>query len=165
MDYSLPGTSVHGIFHWSCHFLLQRIFPTQGLTHSSGFPGGSDSKESACNAGDPGSVLGLGWSLGEGNGYPSIFLAEEFHGERSLVGYSSRGYKELDKTERLTHKLFHWQVDSLLLNHLGGPHSFVTDTQSRAKDINGINKMICLSKHTYRKISINKNYKCPKNTY
>ena len=35
-----------------------------------GFPGGSDSKESACNAGDPSSVLGLGRSSGEGNNYP-----------------------------------------------------------------------------------------------
>ena len=37
---------------------------------SMGFPAGSDSKESACNAGDPGSVLGSGKSTGEGNGYP-----------------------------------------------------------------------------------------------
>ena len=35
-----------------------------------GFPGESDSKESAYNAGDPGSIPGLGRSPGEGNGYP-----------------------------------------------------------------------------------------------
>ena len=37
---------------------------------------GSDSKESACNAGDPGSILGSGRSHGEGNGYltPSILV-------------------------------------------------------------------------------------------
>ena len=34
------------------------------------FPGGSDSKASACNAGDPGSIPGLGRSPGEGNSYP-----------------------------------------------------------------------------------------------
>ena len=33
-----------------------------------GFPGGSDSKESAWNAGDPGSIPGLGKPSGEGNG-------------------------------------------------------------------------------------------------
>jgi hypothetical protein len=33
------------------------------------FPGGSDGKESACNAGDVGSIPGLGRS-DEGNGYP-----------------------------------------------------------------------------------------------
>ena len=35
-----------------------------------GFPGGSVVKESACNAGDPGSVPGLGRSPGEGNSNP-----------------------------------------------------------------------------------------------
>ena len=35
-----------------------------------GFPGGSDGKESACNAGDVGSVPGLGRSPGEGDGNP-----------------------------------------------------------------------------------------------
>ena len=34
-----------------------------------GFPGDSDGKESACNAGDPGLIPGLGRSPGEGNGY------------------------------------------------------------------------------------------------
>ena len=35
-----------------------------------GFPGGSTGKESACDAGDLGSIPGLGRSSGEGNGYP-----------------------------------------------------------------------------------------------
>ena len=35
-----------------------------------GFPGGSDSKESSCNAGDLGLIPGLGRFPGEGNGYP-----------------------------------------------------------------------------------------------
>ena len=35
-----------------------------------GFPGGSGGKESACNAGDLGSITGLGRSPGEGNGSP-----------------------------------------------------------------------------------------------
>ena len=35
-----------------------------------GFSGGSDGKESICNAGDPGFIPGSGRSLGEGNGYP-----------------------------------------------------------------------------------------------
>ena len=33
-----------------------------------GFPGGSDSKESVCNSGDSGLILGLGRAPGEGNG-------------------------------------------------------------------------------------------------
>ena len=55
-----------------------------GITFG-GFPGGSVSKESACHAGDPGSVPGLGRSPEEGNGYP-VFLPGEFHGQKSLVG-------------------------------------------------------------------------------
>ena len=35
-----------------------------------GFSGGSDGKESACNAGDPGSIPGLGKPPGEENGKP-----------------------------------------------------------------------------------------------
>ena len=35
-----------------------------------GFPDSSVGKESACNAGDPGSILGSGRSTGEGIGYP-----------------------------------------------------------------------------------------------
>ena len=34
------------------------------------FPGGSTGKESACNAGDPGLIPGLGRSPGEEKGYP-----------------------------------------------------------------------------------------------
>ena len=44
-----------------------RWCPVVGASHS---PGDSDSKESACNAGDPGSISGLGRSLAEGNGSP-----------------------------------------------------------------------------------------------
>ena len=40
------------------------------ITTLSGFPGGSAGKESTCNAGDLGSVPGLGRSPGEGKGYP-----------------------------------------------------------------------------------------------
>ena len=40
------------------------------LTYSLDFPGGSDSKVPAYNAGDPGSIPGLGRSPGEGNGNP-----------------------------------------------------------------------------------------------
>ena len=63
-----------------------------------GFSGGSDGKESACNAGDPGSIPGSGRSPGEGNGNP-VFLPGEFQGQKSLKDYSPWGCKELDATE------------------------------------------------------------------
>ena len=62
--------------------------------------GGSDGKESACNAGDPGLSPGSERSPGEGNGYPvQHFCLEIPHGQRSLVGYSPWGSKESDMTE------------------------------------------------------------------
>ena len=107
-----------------------------------GFPGSSAGKESACNAGDPGSISGLGSSPGEGNSYPlqyswaslvtqmvknlpamqenwvqslgqedslekgmathSLFLPGEFHGQRSLAGYSLWGRKESYMNEQLS---------------------------------------------------------------
>ena len=51
------------------------------------FLGGSDGKESACNAGDPGSIPGSGRSPGES------------HGQRSLTSNSPWGHKEADMTE------------------------------------------------------------------
>ena len=66
------------------------------------FPGGSDGKESACNAGDLGSIPGLGRSPGEGNGNPLQYSGlDNPHGWSSLAGYSPWGHKESDTTERL----------------------------------------------------------------
>ena len=48
--------------------LVENVFVT--ISWKSGFPGGSDGKASVCNAGDPGSIPGLGRSPGEGNGSP-----------------------------------------------------------------------------------------------
>ena len=57
-----------------------------------GFPGSSAGKESACNAGDPGSIPGLGRSPAEGNGDPfQLFLPGKSHGQRSIMGYSLHG--------------------------------------------------------------------------
>ena len=61
-------------------------------------PDGSDGKESACKAGDLGSIPG------EGSGYPLHYSClGELHGQRSLAGYSPWQLKELDMTEQLMH--------------------------------------------------------------
>ena len=57
------------------------------------FPGGSDSKASVYNAGDPGSIPGSGRSPGEGNGNPLQYYC--------LEGYNPWGHKESDMTEQL----------------------------------------------------------------
>ena len=68
-----------------------------------GFPGGSDGKESPCNAGDPGSTPGSGRSPGKENGNLLQYFAVKSHGQRSLACYSPWGHKELDMTELLTY--------------------------------------------------------------
>ena len=56
------------------------------------FPGGSDGKASACNAGDLGSIPGLGRCPGEGNGNPLQVCGDDLDSEvvmrGSLVGLS-----------------------------------------------------------------------------
>ena len=64
-----------------------------------GFPGGSDGKESACNAGNPGSILGQEDPLEKEMTTHPVFLPGEFHGQRSTFRYSPWGGKESDMTE------------------------------------------------------------------
>ena len=53
-----------------------------------GFPGGSDGKESSCNAGELGLIPGLGRSPGGGPGNPLQYSClENPHGQGSLLGY------------------------------------------------------------------------------
>ena len=77
--------------------------PKQCSSSLGGVLDGSDTKESACKAGDLGSTPWLG-------GYPwrreqlptPVFLPGESHGQRSQVGYSPWGHKESDTTERFS---------------------------------------------------------------
>ena len=72
----------------------QKVFQTPNLLPAKisiipilvfGQSGGSDGKESACSAGDTGSIPGLGRSPGEGNGNPFQYsCVEKSHGQRSL---------------------------------------------------------------------------------
>ena len=77
--------------------LLKIVWYFGGTRLNKGFPGSSDSKDSACNAGKTSSIPGLGRSPGEGNDY-SLLLPGEFHGQKRLAGYSPRGCKESDMT-------------------------------------------------------------------
>ena len=69
-----------------------------------GFPGGSDGKESACNAGDLGLIPGLGRSPWRREWLPiPVFWPGGFHGL-----YSPWGHKELDTTDD-----FHFSPDDV----------------------------------------------------
>ena len=68
-------------------------------------PGGSDGKESACNAGEPGSIPGLGRAPGEGNDNPFQYSCLEKSTDRGAwLGRGSIrwGHNESDTTEWLT---------------------------------------------------------------
>ena len=69
-----------------------------------GLPDSLNGKGSACNAGDLGLIPGSGRSPGEGHGNlpTSVFLPGGFHKQRSLMGYSPEGRKEVDTTEQLS---------------------------------------------------------------
>ena len=89
-----------------------------GQRSSLGFPGGSDGKESACKAEDPGSIPGLGSSPGEENGYPLQYsclensinrgdLCAATWGHKEWVAFvgshgATWGHKELDTTEQIS---------------------------------------------------------------
>ena len=94
-------------------FLGQEDLLKKGwATHSSilGFPVAQAGKESACNAGDLGSIPGLGRSPGEGNGYPLQYS-----------GLENLGHKELDTTERLS--LHNWKLKEIIYK-MPGTFSF-----------------------------------------
>ena len=61
-----------------------------------GFPGGSDGKESTCNAGELGSIPGLRRYPGGGKGYPL-----QYSGLENSMDYPW-GHKESDTTELLS---------------------------------------------------------------
>ena len=118
MDCSLPvyrcqgtGSSVHGI-------LQARVLEWVAISFSRGSSWPRDRTQVSCNAvgfftvNTPGSQNNLGpanlWggsgrSPGEGNGNPLQYSGlENPHGQRSLVGCSLWGCRELDRTERLS---------------------------------------------------------------
>ena len=67
------------------------------------FPGGSEGKASACNAGDLGSIPGSGRSPGEGNGNPLQYSCLENPTDRGAWWTTVHGIAESDTTEQL-----HW---------------------------------------------------------
>ena len=71
-----------------------------------GFPGGSDSKESACNAGDPRSTPGSGRSPGERNGYLLQYFCLEnpmANGDRQAIIHGGHEVSDMCVSEQLTH--------------------------------------------------------------
>ena len=81
-----------------------------------GFPGGPDSIKSDCIAGDLGFDPWVGKIPQRREWQPNpVSLPGEFHGQRSLVGYSPWGCEELDITDQLTHTHTHTHTSALSL--------------------------------------------------
>ena len=64
-----------------------------------GLPRYLSGKESTCNAGDMGTIPGLGRYPGEGNGNSLQYSCLRTPAQRRLVGYSPHDHKKLDTTE------------------------------------------------------------------
>ena len=87
-----------------CSFLTLSLrvfffFFLEYVLHFYGLPGGSDSKESACNVGYPSLIPELGRSPDVGNSNPLQYSCGKCHGQKSPAGYSPWGCKESDMTE------------------------------------------------------------------
>ena len=72
-----------------------------------GFPGGSDNKQSACNAGDQGSIPGLGRPPGEGNGNPLQYYCLENPVDRGAMRATVHGVAEWGTAQQLNHHHHH----------------------------------------------------------
>ena len=94
-DFTIERNKPNSLTQNSTSFLLSPI----NLCKS--FPGGSDGKASACNAGDPGSIPGLGQSPGEGKGNPLQYSCLENPADGGACQATVHGVAESDMTEQL----------------------------------------------------------------
>ena len=113
------------------HFIMTWSYWNRGpLYLSVGFSGGSEGKESACNAGDTGDGGFDPWA----GKFPwrrkwphtPVFLPRESHGQKSMEGYSPLGCKVLDVTERLrTHTYVSQRVGHDWVTKCTHTHTYV----------------------------------------
>ena len=73
------------------------------VTLHKGFPGGLNGKETACHAGDMGSILGLGRCPGEGNGNPLQYSCPENPVDIGVWRAPVHSLSKSQTTEQLTH--------------------------------------------------------------
>ena len=108
----LPASLKHTCTYWFCfsgeawlihhcfalspiNYVMYECFPYNLHTRiDSGFPVGSDGKESACNAGNLGSIPGLGRSPGKGHGNPLQYSVLEISMDRGAWRATVHGIAE-----------------------------------------------------------------------
>ena len=97
------------------------------MKYLEGFPGSSDGKESAWNAGDVSSIPGSGRAPGEGNGYPLQYSRlENFMDRGAWQATVHGGHKESDTTE--VTNTFHlskgWELGKQMRKGYKCPHKW-----------------------------------------
>ena len=83
-----------------------------------GFPGGSEGKESVCNAGDLGSISGSGRSPGEGNGYPLQYSCLENPMDRGAWQVQSVGSQRVRHSRATNFHFFFPPPNLSSMDHL-----------------------------------------------
>jgi len=78
----MPRSGIAGLYNNSTFSFLRKLY----------FPCGSAGKESTCNAGDLGSIPGLGRSPGEGKGYPLQYSGLENSMDLDSMGSQRVGH-------------------------------------------------------------------------
>ena len=104
------GNLIFSLGSQRLHALEILFFSSSSL--SGLFPGGSEGKASACNAGDQDSVPGLGRSPGEGNGYLLQYSGLENSMDRGAWRATLCGVAELDTTEQLHFHFFTFPINT-----------------------------------------------------
>ena len=123
------------------------ILNSKGILH---FPGDSDDKESTCNAGDLGSIPGLGRSSGGGHGNSLKYSClENPHGQRSLVGLQSIGSQRVRHDWVTKHKE--------ILQAEGNNTEWINDSKGRKESIGNIKGLIWRL-HTFSSYNFLKRY-------
>ena len=103
----LPSMGSHRVGHDWSDLAAAAELRCCPLIDDFGFPGGSDGKESACNARDAGSFPGSGRSPGEGNGYPLQYLAWRIPWTEEPGGLQFMGSQRVGHNW-VTRSLFHF---------------------------------------------------------
>ena len=104
-----------------------------------GVPGGSEGKESACNAGDPGLISGPRRSAGEGNGNPLQYSCLENAMDRGTGGLQSTGSQRVRQN---------WATNTFTFTSGG---SVVKNLPANAGNIGGSRYHICIRKSPWRR--------------
>ena len=134
---SNPASELNEWFWMQCFTLgWQGYF--SGSTY---FPGGSDSKESACNAGDLGLIPGLGRSPGEGNGYLLQYSCLENSMDRGALQATAHGITK--SWMQVILSFSHMATDDAVLL-LGSLHHVCERERSLPKSLCLVSSSVCL---------------------